>query len=162
MPIILKRFLLPVYLRENALFWLIDASYAREREDRVGRDSLSTTSSPKSLSRSQGCCWESLYSFCRFPYHLGLHHQCRRTCLRSVQCPGRKREQSSSGMTVSMALHRNDVIHVPEHIIKFDYDNLWGGARGASTRRPDSTWLPTPTPNCSKLFAVLIYDKRPS
>jgi len=126
MPIILKRFLLPVYLRENALFWLIDASYAREREDRVGRDSLSTTSSPKSLSRSQGCCWESLYSFCRFPYHLGLHHQCRRTCLRSVQCPGRKREQSSSGMTVSMALHRNDVYSCPGTYNKI---RLWQSLR---------------------------------
>lgn len=105
-------FLLPVYLRESALFWAVDASCAHERGGRAGRGSPSTTSSPGSPSRSRGCCWESLYSFCRLPYHPGLHHQRRHT--RPVQCPGWKHEQS--GMTASTALHRNDVIRASRDV----------------------------------------------
>lgn len=132
--VILKWFLFPVYLRESALFWAVDASCARGWGDRVGRGSPSTTSSPGSPSRSRGCCWESLYSFCRLPYHPRLRRQCRQTYSRPVQCPGWKREQSSSGMTTSTALHRNDVIRVPERIIKLGCRQSPGDARGASVR----------------------------
>lgn len=71
-PIIEKksyRAIFPVYLRESAPFWAVDASCARERGGREGRGSPSTMSSPGSPSGSRGCCWESLYSFCRLPYH---------------------------------------------------------------------------------------------
>lgn len=94
----------PVYLRESEPFWAVDASCAREEGGREGRGSPSTMSSPGSPLGSRGCCWESLCSFCRLPYHRDPY-----TININVRDPDGNDEQSSSDMMFT-ALHSNDAI----------------------------------------------------
>lgn len=89
-----------LYLRESAPSWAVDASCVRGWGDRAGRDSPSTTSSPGFPSRSRGCCWESLCSFRRLPYHPSGHSvnvDGTRRSLRNVP-DGRGEPRSSYGM----------------------------------------------------------------
>lgn len=141
-----------LYLRESAPFWAVDASCAHEREGREGRGSPSTMSSPESPSGSRGCCWESLYSFCRLPYHRGPY-----TISVNIRAcdPDGNDEQSSSGMMFTV-LHSNDTIRVPER-------KTWQSRErheGCFDETRSGQFYPAIVEsNCSKLLYVFVYGR---